>query len=300
MIGPLPETTAGNKYVIVVVDCFSKWPEAKTVPTKEAIHIADFLYELFMRHGMPEVIISDQGREFCNSICDLLFAVEHRITSAYHPQTNGLTERFNQTRKDRICQMIENVDDDWDTKIPAILFSYRTSQHASTKFPPFFLFYNREPRLALDLQLRRPLEVTDIVKTRKELEHNVEVLVALKEQNTNIAAGNIARAQQRQKHDYDRRHNTSSSSFCTNDQVLLKNCKNESRKGGKLEVKWTGPYTISQCLGKGRFVLMDDAGVCRKQAIHACRLKKYYQPWTADNTPAEKSYVNQSPAKVSD
>ena len=106
LIGPLRETTSGNKYAIVVVDYFSKWPEARAVPTKEAIHVADFLYELFMRHGFPEVIISDQGREFCNSVCALLFkktSIDHRMTSAYHPQTNGLTERFNQTLKDGIC-----------------------------------------------------------------------------------------------------------------------------------------------------------------------------------------------------
>ena len=88
------------------MDYFSKWPEAKAIPTKEAIHVAEFLYELFMRHGIPKVLISNQGREFCNAVCDMLLertGVEHRMTSAYYPQTNGLTERFNQTLKDGIC-----------------------------------------------------------------------------------------------------------------------------------------------------------------------------------------------------
>ena len=66
------ETSRGNNYAVVVVDYFSKWPEAKAIPTKEAVHVDDFLYDLFMRHGFPNVLISDQGREFCNSVCRLL------------------------------------------------------------------------------------------------------------------------------------------------------------------------------------------------------------------------------------
>ena len=174
--------------------------------------------------------------------------------------------------------MIKDVDDDWDTKIPAVLFSYRTSIKASTKFTPFFLFYNREPRLPLDLQLRESYEHTEIPKTQKQLEHDVELLVTLKESYSKIAKQNIERAQQRQKDDYDRRHNTSSSTFHVNDHVLLKNCKNDSRKGGKLDAKWNGPYVISQCLAKGRFILTNDTGLCLKQAIHASSLKRYYKP----------------------
>lgn len=205
LIGPLRETTSGNKNAIVVVDNFSKWPEAKAVPTKEAIHVADFLYELFMRHGIPEVLISDQGREFCNAVCDVLFektAIDHRMTSAYHPQTNGLTERLNQTPKDGICQLIKYDNDDWDTKISAVLFSYRTSIHASTKFTPFFMLYNREPRLPLDLQLMDSSEPTEFPKTQEQLSHDVKVLAALKENYTKIAKRNIDRAQQRHKHDH--------------------------------------------------------------------------------------------------
>ena len=102
LVGPLQVTSSGNQYIVVAVDYFSKWPEAKAIPSKEAIHVADFLNSLFLRHGFPEVLISDQGREFCNAICNELLTktgVKHRITSAYHPQTNGLTERFNQTLK---------------------------------------------------------------------------------------------------------------------------------------------------------------------------------------------------------
>ena len=69
LIGPLPTTTNGNKYVIVVTDYFLKWPEARASPTKEAINVAEFLNYLILRHGCPDVTISDQGTEFFNQVC---------------------------------------------------------------------------------------------------------------------------------------------------------------------------------------------------------------------------------------
>ena len=73
LIGPLPETHCGNKYIITLTDYFSKWPEVKAVPTKEACQVADFVHSQFMRHGFCQNIIMDQGREFCNKIADCLF-----------------------------------------------------------------------------------------------------------------------------------------------------------------------------------------------------------------------------------
>ena len=95
LVGHLPETPSGNRYIMTVTDYFSKWPEARAIPTKEASHVASFLHALFMCHGLSPCIISDQGREFCNRVTDCLFELtgtEHRVTSAYHPQANGLVE----------------------------------------------------------------------------------------------------------------------------------------------------------------------------------------------------------------
>lgn len=67
-IGPLPETPRGYKYIVTATDYFSKWPEAAPLPDKSAIGVANFLFKLFCHHGWPEVIISDQGREFVNEV----------------------------------------------------------------------------------------------------------------------------------------------------------------------------------------------------------------------------------------
>ena len=103
---------------------------------------------------MPKRIQSDQGREFVNSVNQHLFqltGVQYIISTAYHPQTNGLDERFNQTLQRGLLKMINDNQNEWDKFLDSVLFAYRTSKQASTKFSPFFLLYGREPRLPVDL-----------------------------------------------------------------------------------------------------------------------------------------------------
>ena len=132
------------------------------LPTKEANGVASFLYSLFCRHGIPKRIQSDQGREFVNSLNDHLFkstGVHHIISSAYHPQTNGLDERFNQTLQRALLKMIDENQSDWDKYLDSVLFAYRTSKQASTKFSPFFLLYGREPVLPVELIVSKEVSI---------------------------------------------------------------------------------------------------------------------------------------------
>ena len=68
----LPLSQQGNRYCITLTDYFSKWVEAAPIPTKEAVHVAAFLYRMFLQYGCPQEIVSDQGREFCNRLVDHL------------------------------------------------------------------------------------------------------------------------------------------------------------------------------------------------------------------------------------
>src|SRR3954465_13761529 len=101
LIGPLPVTHRNNRYIIVMVDYLTKWPEAKPIPNKNAETIASHFHEeIICRHGCPKELLSDQGTEFCNQIVNALCTlhrIRHTLSSAYYPQTNGLVERFNQT-----------------------------------------------------------------------------------------------------------------------------------------------------------------------------------------------------------
>ena len=100
----------------------------------------------FNRYGCCDVAISDQGREFVNHLEQELFhltGTNHRITSDYHPQTNGLTEHFNQKLQTALIKMVIEEQNDWDEHLPAVLFAYRTSQQCATETTPFEVMYCR-------------------------------------------------------------------------------------------------------------------------------------------------------------
>lgn len=142
------------RYIITCTDYFTKWVEATSLPTKEAKGIANLLYSLFCKHGVPKLIQSDQRWEFVNSLNQHLFqltGVQHIISTAYHPQTNGLDERFNQTLQRGLLKMVDDQQNEWDKFLDLVFFAYRTSKQASSRFSPFFLLYGREPRLPVDL-----------------------------------------------------------------------------------------------------------------------------------------------------
>ncbi len=101
-IGPIhPTSSRGMQYIIVVTEYLTKWAEAKAVKSADAKQMAIFLNEnIISRFGCPKILISDRGSHFLNdAIIDLieLFNINHQKNTPYHPQTNGLTERMNQT-----------------------------------------------------------------------------------------------------------------------------------------------------------------------------------------------------------
>ena len=123
----LPVSKSGNRHCITLTDYFSKWVVAAPIPTKEAIHVATSLYKMILRHGCPLEIVSDQGREFCNKLVDSLeefTGFKHKITSAYHPQSNRLDEHFNQTLKSQLQKLVNDHQDDL---LNNSLFAYRSS-----------------------------------------------------------------------------------------------------------------------------------------------------------------------------
>jgi len=102
IVGPLPRSRSGYPYILVVCDYATRYPEAVAIKSIEAGRIAEELIKLFARVGVPEEILTDQGSNFTSSLLAELYRMLHVHpirTSPYHPQTDGLVERFNQTLK---------------------------------------------------------------------------------------------------------------------------------------------------------------------------------------------------------
>jgi transposase InsO family protein len=112
--------------------------------------------ELIARYGAPAKLISDKGTHFNNRLisetCNLL-GISQSLTTAYHPQADSQTERFNQTLVDMIAKYVENNAKDWDELIPYVLFGYCTVIHEATKESPFYLMFGRDPVLPIDVAL---------------------------------------------------------------------------------------------------------------------------------------------------
>ena len=147
-VGPLPRTKSRNKYIITAIDYLTKWPEAKAVPEATAEQTATFIYEeIICRHGCPTKILSDRGSHFKNQMIEELtkrFEIKHLFSTPYHPQTNGLVERFNRTLCESLAKNVSLMDgeeSEWDLFIAPTLFAYRTSKNSVTKMTPFFLMY---------------------------------------------------------------------------------------------------------------------------------------------------------------
>ena len=91
-------------------------------------------------------MISDQGREFViqlNQELMKLSGTDHRTTSAYHPQSNGLCERLNQTLQNTLLKRVNDDQDNWDELLPVVLFAIRTSKQKSTCYSPFELMFGK-------------------------------------------------------------------------------------------------------------------------------------------------------------
>lgn len=147
----LPLTFEGNQYAVVFIDYLTKWVEVFAVPNQTAQTIARlFVDGVVCRHGAPQELLSDRGTNFLSElvaeVCKL-FDVKKLNTSGYHPQTNGLCERFNSTLIQMLAKTCERYGHDWDKHLPYVLYAYRVSVQDSTKESPFFLLYGRDPAL---------------------------------------------------------------------------------------------------------------------------------------------------------
>ena len=112
----LPETAEGYVGIMVVTEYLTKYPFARPIKSKTALEIARILWEYISLFGPPKSILSDQGTEFYNSVVDTLLkltGIEHKVTSAYNPRTNGSTERFNQALISSLRKHAENNHLHW-------------------------------------------------------------------------------------------------------------------------------------------------------------------------------------------
>ena len=162
ILGPLPETSNGNRYILVIADYFTKWTEAFAIPDQTTETVAKCLVnEVISRYRLPAYIHSDQGRQFesqlYQEVCTLL-DIKKTMTTPYHPQSDGLVERFNRTLERLLSAFVNAEHTDWDERLPYVMMAYRSSVNETTGYTPNMMMLGRDVTVPLDIQFANPLD----------------------------------------------------------------------------------------------------------------------------------------------
>ncbi|EJD36662.1 hypothetical protein AURDEDRAFT_36803, partial [Auricularia subglabra TFB-10046 SS5] len=239
-IGPLPVSQARHgRYdrICTIIDHFTSMVHlvpARTTYT--APDMAELLFHsVYKLHGLPEAIVSDHDVLFTSPFWTRLHeltGVELRMSTAYHPQTDGATERANRTVGQMVRQCISDTQKDWAAKLPAIEFALNSSTSATTGFSPFFMNYGHHPNALTWQRVSTYPGVERFAETMRE---------ALFTAHDAIISARVAQTTQANKH-------RQAATFKTGDQVYLstKNLKIPKGLKRKLIRKYIGPFEISE------------------------------------------------------
>jgi transposase InsO family protein len=147
-VGPLPKSVSGNRYVISMTDYLSKYVLTKAVANDSATTAAEFLTEVSLEFGPPHQLQTDRGSHFTAELFKEVarkLGCVYTISTPYHPQAQGVVERFNATFKQQLLKYTNEHRDDWDEYLKSIVSAYNSSIHQTTQFSPFQLFHKRKP-----------------------------------------------------------------------------------------------------------------------------------------------------------
>lgn len=274
ILGPLPETTSRNKYVLVIGDYFSKWTEAFPIPNQEAKTVAKVLVEGWVcRLGAPRTVHTDQGRNFESTLfkemCQLLNIHKTR-TTPYHPQSDGMVERFNRTLLSMLSLFVEENQSNWDALLPYVMLAYRSSVHSSTGFTPFKVVFGQEMVLPVDIMLD--------VGVRERFSTVTEYGSRLRDTLSTVMGAvrsHQAKASGRQKEAFDVR---AQCQYYTEGELVWLRYK--ARRRGvcpKLQRRFRGPYRVVERLTDVLYRLEPVEGGAA-MTVHFNRLKPCLSP----------------------
>ena len=140
MFRPLNRTKASNKYILVLMDYATKWPGAFALRNVTAETIVNCLIEVTARIGGPQELLTGNGSNFMSKVMKKycrMTGIKQIRTSPYHPQTDGMVNRFNATLKRLLRKLTQNSEVELDQCLPYVLWSYRGTIHKTTEFSPY-------------------------------------------------------------------------------------------------------------------------------------------------------------------
>jgi len=243
--GPLPETKSGNKYILVAIDNYSKWCEARVVADHGAKTAAKFLEDdVICRYGVPKFVLTDNGGEWAaefDAMCKD-YGIHHQHTAPQWPQCNGMAECLIKTIKHgmTVLSAAPNNANCWDEQLAKVMFGYRCGIQSSTKFSPFMILTGRTPRLRADNYLHSLTaevdDTADVETTAEQFMQKVRLMANIHEK----VLFNVGQAQQKQKRAYETRKGKQAFEGLVAGETMVK-MKNPGKKKA-LTASWECPY----------------------------------------------------------
>ena len=266
LVGPLKVSEKGIEHILTITDAFSRWVELVPIKNKEAITVAQALWDNWIcRFGFFRQSVSDGGGEFDNKVYQELSNLmknTHHIVSPYSPSVNGVIERMHRSLGDYIRSFCEEQTRDWVQFLPSLAFSLNTKVHYSTKFSPYFITFGEHPIF--------PWTPDDKVTYS---ENEIADRVRLLQYAHRLCHTNDVESKATMKRAFDIK--TSFRSFKKGDSVLLHIPNPPKGQNKKFYSPWRGIYQILDKTSNLTYTLHKKGGRVRK--AHVNRIK-FYDP----------------------
>ena len=290
--GPLPATESGNSFVMVFTDHFTKWVEAFAVPSNDAATAARLLVnEIVSRYGAPSRLLTDRGSNFVSALvtaaCRYL-GIDRATATAYHPQTDGVVERFNATLANMLASFTARNQRDWDVHLPQVLAAYRTAHHPSIGTSPFELLFGVKPRSAVDVALNRPSPVDANMQVPADARAYVEALHDRLLRAHAAANAALDDARHRQAATYDSRVRPPTE-YKPGMLVWRQDTTRTVGKSPKLSPRWQGPFVVTEICTPTTLRIATPGHRHISDVVNVNRLKPYRSAWPPQSPPDEST-----------
>ena len=272
ILGPLPTTPRGNRYVLVVTDYFTNWVEIFAVPDQTAVTCAErILNDVIARYGCPLDLHSDQGPNYRSNIfqelCRLL-EIRKTRTSARNPRCNGKVERFNKTLVRLIRAYLRGQQREWDRNLGCLAAAYRATPHESTGLTPNLLMLGREVRLPAEVMFGSTTSEGDLTSYGDY----VDQLKAHMQHAHELARKHLQASSKRQKDHYDGKQFFNK--YEIGDYVLYLHERRKVGENDKLYLPYHGPYVVVKKLSDLDYLIQDTLE-SDPRLVHHNKLKPY-------------------------
>jgi hypothetical protein len=258
-VGPFPKSESGNSFILLAVENFTRWPIAIASPDNDALTTARFLYShIFTHFGPPTHLLSDNGVHFINHMVKEFLAIiktHHKVSSIYHPQTNGMAEKINGVIVSSLKAMVQENKTQWDTMLPAALYAYRTKVHSTLKISPYEALFGQPPSPPMNdvlFKLGKILGFERLVKL-----WGLRTMMEMDEAKLMDKIHAIGHFNQ----------------FEIGDKVIILDHKRTGKD--KLDPKYLPTVYVITKAFRNSFRLISESGVVFPRAVNAKSLKKY-------------------------